>query len=68
MAVMTGRHSFICECNSLECTMQVEVPLDEATRIMRSGAVLIVAGCSHGPDSGDELLEHQTDFSLYRET
>ena len=57
----------LCECDSFNCKLKVDLPLEEATEIQRSGLVLIVKDCQVGPNPTDELKEERNSYSLYSE-
>ncbi len=61
--------NWICECNSWDCPLRIDLPLDVAMDLGgRDDIVAIVDGCQHGPDPTDELIEKREGYSLYRKS
>lgn len=60
-------HRLVCECNSVNCSKTVDIPVAtfDATRLAR--AVIIVDGCETGPEPTDELIEKREGYSIYEE-
>ena len=56
-----------CECDSLDCTLSAELPLDEAVKLLEGGLVFMVKDCRVGPNPTDTLVEKRDTYSLYRE-
>ncbi len=56
----------LCECMSFDCGLTIDIPVDEALDA-RVGKVIIVAGCSTGPEDTDTLIEKKEGYSIYKE-
>ena len=57
----------LCECNSFNCKMVITLSYEENMEAHTNEKIVIINGCSTGPDSTDILVEEKTGYSLYRE-
>ncbi len=58
----------VCQCESFNCGLNVQISEEEALEVARSGLVPIVDGCRKGPNSTDEWVEDRQGYKLYRES
>lgn len=59
----------LCECNSFSRNKAITLSLEENLEIhIDPNQIIIVNGCSVGPDSTNELVEKKDGYSIYRET
>lgn len=59
----------LCECNSFDCDKIINLSLEENLEIhIVANQIIIIDGCSIGPDSTDEFVEKKDGYSLYKET
>lgn len=56
----------LCECDSLNCGLKVDLLTDVALQLHQNGQVVIVDGCKNGPSKGDELVEKRQGYSVYK--
>ena len=59
--------SFLCECNSFDCSESIQLPVAAALDISQHGYVVIVDGCQTAPDATVTLVEKRAGYSLYKE-
>jgi hypothetical protein len=57
----------LCECNSFDCKWAIDLSYEENLEAHKNGGVIIINGCSKGPDSTDILVEEKDKYSIYRE-
>ena len=64
-----GSTSLFCMCESIECALEVELPLSEAREVLRDEKnIVIVDGCPNGPEPTDKLIEKRSGYTLYQES
>lgn len=56
-----------CECMSIRCDKTIELSRQEASDYQSKRLVLIVDGCSRGPEPTDKLVEKRCGYGLYEE-
>jgi hypothetical protein len=58
---------FLCECNSFNCPLSIDIDLDEMTKIKsESDQIIIVDGCMSSPVVGDVKLEERLGYSIWK--
>lgn len=58
----------ICECNQLGCFKAVSVSLEVAQKIYAvTGQIIIVDGCTRGPEDTDMLVRKGRGYTVYQE-
>ena len=57
----------ICECDSFDCALSVELPLNEAQKLQEGNLIFMVKDCRVGPNPTDTLVEEHATYSLYSE-
>jgi len=58
----------LCECNSFDCDGVITLSLEENMKIHTTPKQLIIVdGCSKGPDPTDTLVEKKDGYSIYKE-
>jgi hypothetical protein len=57
----------LCECNSVDCGLAVDLSFEEAMGVEASGLIFIAKGCKKGQEETDVLIEERENYSLYRE-
>jgi len=62
-----GKIRQMCECNSFNCRLFTDVPIEEAKEIKHQRWVIIVFGCRHGPDPTDTRVAERRGYTIYRE-
>ena len=58
-------HRIRCECNSISCTLSMDMYLPVYLGISRKGFVVILDGCERGPKFTDRLIERRDGYSIY---
>lgn len=58
----------LCECDSFNCGLKVELPLAVALQLHQNGQIVVVDGCKNGPSDGDALVERRKEYSVYKPT
>jgi hypothetical protein len=60
----------LCECNSTQCRLWIEVPMEEFREIVqapkRKGQWVISDECQTGPSPDDELITIRIGYKVYR--
>lgn len=62
--VVTVPH--LCECDSFNCGLKVDLPTDIALQFHQNDQIVIVDGCENGPSDGDTLVEKRKGYSVYK--
>lgn len=57
----------LCECNSFDCKWVIDLSYEENLKAHQNGSMIIINGCSQGPDPTDILVEKKDKYSIYRE-
>ena len=58
----------VCECNSLKCKKTIDLPLEEAQKVVgTSGLIIIIDGCQNGPELTDTQVSKEKGYTIYRE-
>ncbi len=51
----------LCECDSFNCGMAITLSYEENLQAHKNGGIVIVHGCSTGPNPTDILVEEKRD-------
>ena len=57
----------LCECMGFGCDLTIEMSVEEGLKARAEGKIIIVAGCSAGPEDTDTLIEEKEGYSIYKE-
>jgi hypothetical protein len=55
----------LCECNSADCTLSIELPVSILQRRMSEGFVIVLTACARGPEPTDTLIETEPGLGRY---
>lgn len=58
--------TWLCQCNSSDCALRVQLELNVAQQLQQNNEVVIVDGCENGPSEGDDLVEKREGYSVYK--
>ena len=56
-----------CECSTIDCCLQIDMPFEKAGGRVKQGLILIVDGCPYGPSRDDIFREQGDGYRLFRE-
>lgn len=58
---------WLCECDSFDCGLSVDLPVDEGLKLSCRGQIIIIDGCQEGSPSGYELVDQWGGYGVYEE-
>ena len=54
---------------SFDCKLKITLPFDEAIEAKKyADTVIIINGCSTGPEETDKLISEKEGYSIYRDS
>jgi hypothetical protein len=56
----------LCECNSANCRLKIEIPAEEYS-LKENHEIIIVNNCKIGPEPTDILIKEKNGYKIYRE-
>ena len=59
----------LCECMGTSCKLSISLPFEEAEEAKKYiNTVVIIDGCSTGPEETDELINKKEGYSVYKDS
>lgn len=55
----------LCMCDSIECSLSIQVPLTTAQKLDQKQYIIIIHGCKTGPKQTDMLIKQEQGYDIY---